>query len=125
MKLTLLLSFQFAATLANAQFGNMHINNFKKGYYYDNNGVKVKGRIEKSPQIYTNIPPKARYILFKTDSSGEKSEILLQDLKSFVIEKDSFVVVLVKSNTQLRHTIDNILGYYYDVDEMPKSLFSD
>jgi hypothetical protein len=42
-----------------------------------------------------------------------------------IIEKDSIVVVLVNSNTQLRHTIDNILGYYYDVDEIPKSLFSD
>ncbi len=42
-----------------------------------------------------------------------------------MIEKDRIVVVLVNSNTQLRHTIDNILGYYYDMDEIPKSLFSD
>ena len=42
-----------------------------------------------------------------------------------IIEKDSIVVVLVNSNTQLRHTIDNVLGYYYDTDEIPKSLFSD
>ena len=42
-----------------------------------------------------------------------------------IIEKDRIVVVLVNSNTQLRHTIDNILGYYYDMDEIPKSLFSD
>ena len=42
-----------------------------------------------------------------------------------IIEKDRIVVVLVNSNTQLRHTIDNILGYYYDLDEIPKSLFSD
>ena len=42
-----------------------------------------------------------------------------------IIEKDRTVVVVVNSNTQLRHTIDNILGYYYDMDEIPKSLFSD
>jgi hypothetical protein len=42
-----------------------------------------------------------------------------------IIEKGRIVVVLVNSNTQLRHTIDNILGYYYDVDETPKSLFND
>jgi hypothetical protein len=42
-----------------------------------------------------------------------------------IIEKGRIVVVLVNSNTQLRHTMDNILGYYYDVDEMPKSLFND
>ena len=40
-----------------------------------------------------------------------------------IIEKDKIVVVLVNSNTQLQHTIDNILGYYYDLDETPKSLF--
>ena len=42
-----------------------------------------------------------------------------------IIEKDRIVMVLVNSNTQLRYTIDNILGYYYDMDEIPKSLFSD
>lgn len=40
-----------------------------------------------------------------------------------IVEKDKTVVVLVNSNTQLQHTIDNILGYYYDLDETPKSLF--
>ncbi|MEJ7641305.1 MAG: hypothetical protein WKF36_03815 [Candidatus Nitrosocosmicus sp.] len=40
-----------------------------------------------------------------------------------IIEKDKIVVVLVNSNTKLQHTIDNILGYYYDLDEVPKSLF--
>jgi hypothetical protein len=40
-----------------------------------------------------------------------------------ILEKDRIVVVLVNSNTQLQHTIDNILGYYYDTDEIPKSLF--
>ena len=40
-----------------------------------------------------------------------------------IIEKDKVVVVLVNSNTRLQHTIDNILGYYYDLDETPKSLF--
>jgi hypothetical protein len=42
-----------------------------------------------------------------------------------IIEKGRIVVVLVNSDTQLRHTIDNILGYYYDEDETPKSLFTD
>jgi hypothetical protein len=37
-------------------------------------------------------------------------------------------VVLIKSNTKLEHTIDNILGYYFESDddddgEIPKSLF--
>ncbi len=38
-------------------------------------------------------------------------------------ELDKTIFVLIKSNTQLEHTVDNILGYYYDMDEIPKSLF--
>lgn len=40
-----------------------------------------------------------------------------------IYELDKFVFVLIKSNTQLAYTVDNILGYYYDLDEIPKSLF--
>ncbi len=41
-----------------------------------------------------------------------------------IIEKDKIVVVLIKSNTSLDETVDNILGYYYEEDEdIPKSLF--
>ncbi len=38
-------------------------------------------------------------------------------------ESNKTVFVLIKSNTQLEHTVDNILGYYYESDEIPKSLF--
>ncbi len=40
-----------------------------------------------------------------------------------IYELDKIVVVIINSNTQLEHTVDNILGYYYDIDEGPKSLF--
>ena len=40
-----------------------------------------------------------------------------------IFEGDKTVFVLINSNTQLEHTVDNILGYYYDMDEIPKSLF--
>jgi hypothetical protein len=40
-----------------------------------------------------------------------------------IIDKGKIVMVLVNSKTKLQHTIDNILGYYYDEDETPKSLF--
>ncbi len=41
-----------------------------------------------------------------------------------IYEQDKIVVVIINSNTQLEHTVDNILGYYYEVDEEePKSLF--
>jgi len=42
-----------------------------------------------------------------------------------IADKNKNVVVLIKSNTTLDETVDNILGYYYEEEEedMPKSLF--
>ena len=41
-----------------------------------------------------------------------------------IIEKGKIVVILIKSNTSLDETVDNILGYYYEEeDDVPKSLF--
>jgi adenine-specific DNA methylase len=42
-----------------------------------------------------------------------------------IFEQNKVVVVLIKSNTTLDETVDNILGYYYDDEEhyTPKSLF--
>lgn len=39
-------------------------------------------------------------------------------------EFDKTVFVLIKSKTQLQHTVDSILGYYYDLDDVPKVYFS-
>ena len=40
-----------------------------------------------------------------------------------IYESDKIVFVLINSNTRLEYTIDNILGYYYETDEIAKSLF--
>ncbi len=40
-----------------------------------------------------------------------------------IYEPDKIIFVLINSNTQLEHTVDNILGYYYESEELPKSLF--
>lgn len=41
-----------------------------------------------------------------------------------IYEQNRTVVVLIKTNTSLHETVDNILGYYYDESEsLPKSLF--
>ena len=40
-----------------------------------------------------------------------------------IYEEGKTIFVLINSNTQLEHTVDNILGYYYDLDDIPKSLF--
>lgn len=43
----------------------------------------------------------------------------------YISEVDKTVVILIKSNTTLDETVDNILGYYYEEveDDIPKSLF--
>ena len=42
-----------------------------------------------------------------------------------IFEQNKVLVVLIKSNTTLDETVDNILGYYYEEeeDDIPKSLF--
>jgi hypothetical protein len=40
-----------------------------------------------------------------------------------IYESDKIVFVLINSNTSLEHTIENILGHYYEMDEIAKSLF--
>jgi hypothetical protein len=42
-----------------------------------------------------------------------------------IVDKNKIVIVLIKSNTSLDETVDNILGYYYEEEEydIPKSLF--
>ncbi len=78
---------------------------------HNNNGTPVDG--EKGTPGNHSLLGKLKWVVTEYEN--------LRVLK--IIEKDKIVVVLVNSNTQLQHTIDNILGYYYDLDETPKSLF--
>ncbi len=70
--------------------------------------AELEGK-SKSKSILGNI----RWIVLEYDK--------LRILK--IYEYDKIIFVLINSNTQLEHTVDNILGYYYDLDEIPKSLF--
>jgi hypothetical protein len=60
-----------------------------------------------------NILGKIKWVVIEYDK--------IRILKIF--EADKTIFVLVNSNTQLEHTVNNILGYYYDMDEIPRSLF--
>ena len=72
--------------------------------------TKENAKLEgKSKSILGNI----KWIVLEYDN--------LRILK--IYEYDKIIFVLINSNTQLEHTVDNILGYYYDLDEIPKSLF--
>ena len=40
-----------------------------------------------------------------------------------IYESDKIIFVLINSNIHLEYTVDNILGYYYEMDEVPKASF--
>ena len=40
-----------------------------------------------------------------------------------IYEKDRTVIVLIRSNTSLSESVDNILGYYYEFEKPVKALF--
>jgi hypothetical protein len=67
----------------------------------------------------------------RDDNGGGLLGNLLWDVSEYdnlrilkIYEKDKTVIVLIKSNIQLHKSVDNILAYYFEVDdEIPKSLF--
>ena len=73
--------------------------------------------------------------IFKADNEKSITNDILGKLKwkifeyekirlLYISEVDKTVVILIKSNTSLDETVDNILGYYYEEDDdIPKSLF--
>ena len=77
-------------------------------------GVDKETSSDKEMQLgSTNLLGKLKWIVLEFEN--------LRILKMY--EFDKIIFVLIKSDTQLEHTVDNILGYYYEMDEVPKSLF--
>lgn len=77
---------------------------------------------ENEKSTLEDINSKTYYLL------GKKRWVVLEYeklriLKIYEPDNSRIVVVLMNSNIQLEHTVDNVLGYYYDTDEIPKSLF--
>lgn len=73
-------------------------------------------------------------ILLENETTRSKDIQNLGHLKWVVLEYDKLrvlkiyepkkiIIVLMNSNSHIERTLGNILGYYYDLDEMPKSLF--
>jgi hypothetical protein len=107
----------------------------------DANGLTVAKNIDFENSLIENIYTNFNKILKQDDkiidNFTNSSSDLLGKSKWKVIEyekirilqivdKDKTVVVLIKSNTSLDETVDNILGYYYEEeeeDDIPKSLF--
>ena len=85
-------------------------------------------------ELDLNISTENQKLTTENAKLESKSKSILGNIKWIVLEydklrilkiyeNDKIIFVLINSNTQLEHTVDNILGYYYDLDEIPKSLF--
>lgn len=81
--------------------------------------------------IYANLKAD---LTFRIAGQGSQLNDILGQLKwkineydhiriMIIYEKDRAVIVLIKSNTSLHDTVDTILGYYYESEPIPKSLF--
>lgn len=93
----------------------------------DQNIGNEKGLVE---NISTNFKD-----IFKADNEKSITNDILGKFKwkifeyekirlLYLSEINKIVVILIKSNTSLDETVDNILGYYYEEEEdIPKSLF--
>jgi hypothetical protein len=83
--------------------------------FVNNIFAKLQGNFRnmKEPLDWDNILGRLKWTINENDR-----------IRTLIIyEKDCAVIVLIKSNTSLSDTVDNILGYYYQPEEPPKALF--
>jgi hypothetical protein len=83
--------------------------------FVNNIFAKLQGNFRnmKEPLDWDNILGRLKWTINENDR-----------IRTLIIyEKDCAVIVLIKSNTSLSDTVDNILGYYYEPEEPPKALF--
>jgi hypothetical protein len=106
----------------------------------DTNGLTVAKNIDSKNSLIENLYTNFNKILKQDDKIlnilTNSSSNIVGRLKWKVTEyekirilqiadKNKIVVVLIKSNTTLDETVDNILGYYFEEEkeDIPKSLF--
>lgn len=104
----------------------------------ETNDLTIAKNIQVEKNIIDNIFDNFKNILEQYDNlnilfniTSDKLGILKWKITEYekirilqIFENDKIVVVLIKSNTSLDETVDNILGYYYEEeDDIPKSLF--
>ena len=107
--------------------------NQMESLHIDKNADIDRSTIEQifSTVLISDIEFKKKYSEKNLYNMKDMLDLLLWEVSEYkklrilkIYEKETVIVVLVKSNTKLEHTVNNILGYYFESDgEMPKSLF--
>lgn len=64
-------------------------NRFKEGYIIDKSGTKYSGTIK----LTEGVNGEPDYLIFKESDKSDKIKLTKESIRSFVMEKDSFVVV--------------------------------
>jgi len=83
----------FALNASAQMFGG----GFEQGYYYDINGQKVEGLINKNTSGKGPVPNEG-YIVFKENDKAEKQKLSASMIHGFVVGPDSFVVAHAPRN---------------------------
>jgi hypothetical protein len=84
--------------------------------FVDNIFAKLTADLRQADSAMGDIDDKLGRLRWRT---SEYDEIRIL----FIYDQDRTIIVLIKSNTSLSDTVDNILGYYYESEDTPKSLF--
>ena len=68
---------------------------FKPGYYYDNNNIKVTGLIKfrQRAELFPDKSDGVCDILFKENADAKRIKFTTRDINSFVVGSDSFIVL--------------------------------
>jgi hypothetical protein len=85
--------FLLLLTILTFQFQTLLAAPFIKGYYYNNDGIKIEGLIKFSRATFSVFGSKPSSIKFKNNSESKTIKLTAENISSFVMDKDSFAVV--------------------------------
>jgi hypothetical protein len=77
-------------------------------------------------KIFSSLQSNLEEMKMNLDKLGELRWRIYEfaNLRILIIQdKNRWIIVLIRSDTTLHETVDNILGYYYETEGVPKSLF--
>lgn len=100
----------------------------EKSQQIDNLYIADNAKITKDfiDKILANLQNNLKEMKMNRDILGGLKWTICEfgNLRILIInEKDKWIIVLIKTDTNLHETVEIILGYYYETETVPKNLF--